>query len=326
MARLLIGHSLRRYFERWAFVRHILWALEGLIFAFLQLLMWLLPTDWASAAGRRALMKLGPRNPKHAKFKRNFAVVFPDKSDEEIDQLATEAWGNLGGVMAEYPHLKRICRQGRGERIEVVLPEDFRSGEDSQRQIIFVSGHLANWEVLAAAVTRLGIPMTATYTPPQNPWLDRMLYFWRQALGCKLVPRDESIRPFIKELGDGRSIGLAVDQRVDSGKMLPLFGEEKLTTLVPARLALRHDCDLVPIRSERLDGARFRATLYPPIVADDPTAPAVEQARQMMVKTNRLLEGWIRERPQDWYCSKRIWPKETHNAVMAARTAPARPY
>ena len=103
-----------------------------------------------------------------------------------------------------------------------------------------------------------------------------------------------------------------MDQRVDSGVPIPFFGIDKHTTLVPARLALRHGYDLVPVRTERLDGARFRVTFLPPLRPDDPGADEIEQARQVTRKINALFEEWIRERPTDWWCSKRRWPKDAH--------------
>ena len=311
MARLIIGHSLRKYFDRWAFVRHALWAMEGLILGGLHLMLRLLPADWASAIGRRCGMWLGPRQSRQKKFIKNFTIAFPDKPEKEIDRLATAAWGNLGSVFAEYAHLKTICRPGPEERLEVIVKEDFETLLDPTKPAIFVSGHLGNWEVLAAAITRLGIPVTATYTPPPNPWINRLLVSWRRQPGYKLVRRDESVRPFIKELNSGRSIGLALDQRVDSGQLIPFFGIDKYTTLVPARLALRHGCELIPLRSERLRGARFRATFYPPVTADNPALDDIEKAKQMSHKVNQLMENWISERPEDWFCSKRIWPKDT---------------
>jgi KDO2-lipid IV(A) lauroyltransferase len=324
MARLIIGQSLRKYFDRWAFVRHALWAMEGLILGGLHLMLCLLPADWASAIGRRCAMFLGPRQARHKKFIKNFSLAFPEKPEEEIDRLATAAWGNLGSVFAEYSHLKTICRPGPDERLEVVVREDFETLLNPAKPAIFVSGHLANWEVLAAAIKRLGIPVTATYTPPPNPWINRLLVSWRRPLGYKLVRRDESVRPFIKELNTGRSIGLALDQRVDSGQLIPFFGIDKYTTLVPARLALRHGCELIPLRSERLGGARFRVTFYPPVRPDDSALNDVEKSMQMSLKVNQLLEDWIRARPEDWFCSKRIWPKDAQ-PVSAHSNSPEIP-
>jgi len=310
VARLLVGNSLRKYFDRWSFVRKSLWMLEaGLLWLFL-LIARLLPTDRATAAGRRLFMWLGPRLDKHRIFKRNLALAFPDKAAAEIDALATEVWGGAGALVVEYAHLDDICVRQADMRLEIASQGDVPALRDPTRRSVFVSAHLANWEVCAIAVHRAGIPVTGVYTPLQNPYLDRMLMRRREALGCHLVPRDASMRTLLRELREGRSIGMIMDQRVDSGVPVPFFGIDKLTTLVPARLALRHGCDLVPLRTERLDGARFRVTFYEPLRPDDPSADEIEQATQMTRKINWMFENWIRERPQDWWCSKRRWPKD----------------
>ena len=223
--------------------------------------------------------------------------------------------------MVEFAHLDDICVHQADRRLEIVSDGHVPVLQDPDRPAVFVSAHLANWEVCAIAIVRAGVPVTGVYTPLQNPYLDRILMRRRQALGCRLVPRDSSMRTLLRELKAGRSIGMIMDQRVDSGVPIPFFGIDKWTTLVPARLALRHGCDLVPLRTERLGDARFRVTFYEPLKPDDPRADEIEQATQVTRKINRMFEDWIRERPEDWWCSKRRWPKDAMPASGAPRDA-----
>jgi KDO2-lipid IV(A) lauroyltransferase len=91
---------------------------------------------------------------------------------------------------------------------------------------------------------------------------------------------------------------------------VPFFGIDKLTTLIPARLALRHGAELVVVRCLRQGPGRFLVDFFPPVLPDDPDAPVLEQAEQMSAKINGYFESWIRERPGDWFCSKRRWAKD----------------
>jgi Kdo2-lipid IVA lauroyltransferase/acyltransferase len=68
------------------------------------------------------------------------------------------------------------------------------------------------------------------------------------------------------------------------------------TTL--AVLALRFDCDVVPAL-ERLDGARFRLTVFPPLPVTGSGEPHVDAAA-LMAGVNATLEAWIRDRPEQW--------------------------
>jgi Kdo2-lipid IVA lauroyltransferase/acyltransferase len=104
-------------------------------------------------------------------------------------------------------------------------------------------------------------------------------------------------------------VGMVMDRRVDDGVPIRFFGHDKLSTIVPARLALKFQCELVPIQVERLQDARFRVTFHPPVRPADPGAEETDQAIDMIQQVHRLFEEWIRQNPQDWLCSKRLWPR-----------------
>jgi KDO2-lipid IV(A) lauroyltransferase len=287
-----------------------MWAFEAALLALLWKMSANLSPDRASAACRRLLKLFGPRlSHKTRIFKRNLALAFPDKTAAELDALSRQIWGNLGAVLAEYPHLEDICGREAEQRIKTQVKGNIQALSQSGKGAIFVSAHLANWEVCPAAGARLGLSLKVVYTPLQNPWLDRMLLRHRQALGYEPISRDGSMPQIIRQLAAGGSVGMIIDQRFDNGEPVPFFGMDKCTTLIPARLALRFNCELVPVRVERLQGARFRVTFYEPVRPDNDVANERDQLLQMMTQVNALFETWIREHPQQWLCSKRRWPK-----------------
>jgi KDO2-lipid IV(A) lauroyltransferase len=102
-----------------------------------------------------------------------------------------------------------------------------------------------------------------------------------------------------------------MDRRVDDGAPIRFFGHDKTSTLLPAKLALKHHCDLVPIQVERLQDARYRVTFHPPVRPSNPGADETARATDMIQQVHTLFEDWIRQRPEDWFCSKRLWPKNT---------------
>jgi len=310
MARLILGNSFNKAVKRLPLLQHLLWAVEAGAFGAFLGISRLLSPERASTLGRRIFRAIGPRLDKTRIFRRNLTLAFPEKSPGEIEALIREIWGNLGAVLAEYPHLRAYATAGEPERFEIVINNDSPVFQHNGKAAVFVTAHLANWEITLAAAIRLGLPVSVLYTPLQNPWLDRMLYKARARMGVNLLPRDSGIRTLVRELGNGRSIGLLVDQRVDSGEPVPFFGLEMNTSTTPARLALRYHCDLIPVRIQRLGNARFRATFESPIT---PTAGITDEHEKILDMTrqlNELFESWIRRQPEDWLCSKRRWPKD----------------
>lgn len=309
MSKFIIGNSLRKKARYSPGLQKSLWMIDYLAVGGLIWLMRLLPADLASAAGRQVGRLLGPlMRQKSRKMLANLQQMFPDMTERARKRLLRQTWGNIGAIMAEYPHLETTC-DPRTERLQVEVRGPVATCADHNRPAVFVTAHLSNWEMAAAAITRLGIPSVCLYTPPQNPWLDRMLLQSRRALGCRLVARDDSMRPLVKALQSGESAAMVIDRRVDAGHPIPFFGAEKPTTLLPARLAIKFHCELVPIEIVRLRGARYRAVLHPPITPRQTDASAEEQAIEMMMQVNEMFEQWIKARPAEWFCSKRVWPK-----------------
>jgi len=100
---------------------------------------------------------------------------------------------------------------------------------------------------------------------------------------------------------------MLVDQKMNDGIPVPFFGRDAMTAPALARLALRFDCAVVPVRVDRLARARFRITAEPPL----PLPRSGERARDtaaLMRSVNAVLERWIRERPDHWLWLHRRWP------------------
>jgi KDO2-lipid IV(A) lauroyltransferase len=292
-----LNSALRKRIDRVAVLQRARWCMEaGLLYLFWQFCARLEPQA-ASAFGQRLLRRFGPHLGKTAHVRRNLGLAFPRVSESERDVLLREVWGSAGAVLAEYPHLKAICHDDVDGHVEIVERWNLNEYRAGRRHGVFVSAHVGNWE-LAAAAGRQGVPMTVIYAPSKNPYVDRMLRRWREALGCGLVSLEEGVRPLIRELSEGRSVGLVVDTRDDDGAPISFFDLDKLTTLAPARLALRFGCELIPV-----------LTVHEPVRPDPALASDRDRAMQMMGAVNRLFEQWIRERPEQWLCMKRAWPK-----------------
>jgi KDO2-lipid IV(A) lauroyltransferase len=312
MARFILGHALRSIGDSNPRVQRALFLLDHAFFSALLWLIRLLPPAPAARFGAWVGATLGPRFKKSRALEENFRIAFPELDEAARHEAARAAWANAGAVFAEFAHLEAIA-DPRGDGLEVQILADVAVFRDASRPAVFVLPHQANWEMSGAAIVRQGVPLTAVYSPPTNPLLGELLRRWRIRIGCELIARDESMRPMIKALSSGRSLGIVMDRRVDSGKAVTLFGHPKPTTLVPARLAIRYGYELVPIHVERLGPARFRVSFHPAVAVPE-GEDELQQAIRMTEDLHRLFETWIRQSPGSWFASKRMWPKETYSS------------
>ncbi len=277
------------------------------------------PLDVASGVGGWLGRRIGPRLGISKRARHHIGAALPDLSASEIEAVLRGMWDNLGRVAAEYPHLRRIrilasvggVETGRVEtnRVEIRGLEHVERAIAAGRRLILFSAHLANWEIAALAAAQYGADIAQIYRSANNPLIDRMILRFRGAEG-EFIPKEAVGRRAIAALRRGALLTILIDQKLNEGIAVPFFGRPAMTAPTLALLALRFDCDVLPARVERLQGARFRLTLYPPLPSPD-TGRRGGDVAALMLDVNATLEGWIRERPEQWFWLHRRWLDET---------------
>jgi len=281
---------------------------EAAAFRFVFWIMRLLPIEYATAIAAGFFRLSGRFSDKVKKARTNLAVAFPDTSEEWREQTAREIFSNLGTAAAELIKLEDIWEQ-REQRLEFVFEPLAEEHIARKGATVFVTAHVGAWQLTNLVSLQHRLTISTVYAPESNPALRDMMLKLRESFGVKLIPSDAGVRPLLKELAAGHSIGLAMDTRLDTGKLIPFFGREALTNTSAARLALRSGAALIPIRAERPPGCRYRITAYDPLVTQNPQASPDDQALELSTRINDCFEQWIRDTPGQWICLKRRWPK-----------------
>jgi len=266
-----------------------------------------LPLDCASALGGAMGRLIGPflGISKHAR--RNIKRAFPGLSEAEAASVIAGMWDNLGRVAAEYPHLRKIQVFEPGGRVETHGFEHVDRAVAAGRRMIIFSGHIANWEIAMLAAVQYGISVAQIYRAANNPLVDRMITRFRGDAG-KLIPKGAvAARRAIATLRNGAHLTMLADQKMNDGIPVPFFGRPAMTASALAALALRFDCDVLPARVERLKGAHFRLTVFPPLPLPR-TGDSHADVAALMTQVNALLETWIRDGPEQWFWVHRRWP------------------
>ncbi len=290
------------------------WRIEAAAIGALVWVLRVLPLERATALAYWLFAGVGPRTSTRLRVVRNLRVAFPQLDDDELARLMRDIFGHAGVALAEIAQLPRILKE-RDRRLEFVAAPELEFLRDKDRPAVLVTAHIGPWTLTNFVAGHFGFPLAIVYAAESNPQVHALLLRLRGELGVQLLSRDNSMRALIAELARGGKVGLGSDVRLDGGEMIPFFGHAMATNTVPARLALRFDCELVPVRAERLPSGRFRITLYPPVRPHDPNASAALQARDMTAQLNVLFEDWIRATPGEWLCLARRWPKDVERAA-----------
>ncbi|MCW9040217.1 MAG: lauroyl acyltransferase, partial [Rhodospirillales bacterium] len=278
--------------ERYLFWQRILMhPLQALAAVVLYGLARMLPLDAASGLGARVGRWIGPHMSTTKRARANLRMAYPEKTEDEVETIIAAMWDNVGRTVFEFPHATGLDILGDPDRFEIVGREHVDAMRTDGKPGIFVSGHLANWEIMGVAGARLDLPVSLIYREPDNPWLRGVFSARKPHPESELIPKGtEGARQTMRLLKDGGHLGILVDQKMNDGIAVPFFGRDAMTAPAVAQLAMRFNCPLHPVRVERLNGARFRITIYPPMDIPNSGDKAAD-VLALMTEINQLLES-----------------------------------
>ena len=292
------------------------WRLEAAGFDLIAAIVRAFPVDWGSAFGGALFKALGPLTGVHRTALRNLRIAFPDWDEAQLRRTARAQWENVGRVLIEFFLMDRIISDPK--RIEVVGRERLEAILASGRPAVFVSGHFANWEVMAAASRLVGIEGVLAYRGANNPYIDAKMRESRRRYGINLfAPKGaKGGREVMAALSRGISVGILNDQKYYEGLRAPFFGLEVATQHAPVRFAMRFGAHLQPGWVERTKGARFRVVVAEPIElpASGGTAADVEAGVR---RINEFIEARARARPHEYWWVHRRFPDAVYAKFAA---------
>lgn len=237
--------------------------------------------------------------------------AFPGLAETERVTLARTCFRHLGQSAFELACVRQLERDA--ER-HLEWPAEDRAVLDAAlaegRGVLFVTGHVGNWELLARTVARTGAPCSTIAKETTDARTTAMLERFRGSAGIRTIWRgsDGAARAMLRVLRGGELLGLLIDQdtRVQS-VFVPFFGVPASTPRAAADLALRTGAAVVTGYCHRVgEQTRYRVSmrrLQLPAPSGDREADALAWTAAMTADIERA----IREAPEQWVWMHRRW-------------------
>ena len=280
---------------------------EFIIIIFLFIIFKLLGRKLSSDLGCLISSYVGFNFRSKKRISTNFKKAFPGLDNEEENKYTREMWCNFGRTFAEYVYLKEF-RENKKNHIVINGSEILDLIKSSNVPTVFVSGHFANFELMAMELDRKNLNIAAIYRPLNNFFLNPLMEYWRKKYICNFqIPKKipgrsgDGTRQFIKAVQIKTNIAVMVDQSITQGKRIDFFGEKAFTTSIPSQLALKYNYQIVPIAIRRVKKYEFVMDIFNPISIDKKKDDELSIGK----KINEKIEEMILKNPGQW-----IW---THN-------------
>ena len=258
----------------------------------------------SSALSGKLFEKIGPLFRSKKLIHSNLKKAFPNIDLENLDKITTLMWNNYGRVFAEYMFIKDFREDKSNAKIEIVGQEILEDIKRKNKPVVFISGHLSNFELMAMHIEKVGIKLSAIYRPLNNLFLNKIMERIRKKYICKhqIKKGIGGMKKLIQLKKLNYSTALMIDQRVSQGIESDFFNQKAFTTTIPAQLVKKFNLPVVPIFIERINNINFKIVVKKPIIFDNEAT-----TKSITDELNLILEKMIIYKPEQWIWSHNRW-------------------
>lgn len=183
---------------------------------------------------------------------------------------------------------------------------------------VTVSGHIGCWEILSQLALLEGHRMMSVAKDIGTRGMTKLLMKSRTSIGQEIVHADGAFRPLMHGIKNGKSLGLLVDQLVDTrdgGIWVMFFGRPISVSAAPAFFSAKGKAPIVVAWSRPLKDGRYRCEVVSSYKCDE-----ARNIRAMTERCIKDLERVIRRHPSAWVLNYRYfrkWPTEKEMADIS---------
>ena len=139
----------------------------------------------SSALGGKLFEKIGPLFRSKELIHSNLKKAFPGINLDNLNKITKLMWNNYGRVFAEYMFIKKFREDITNKNIIIEGQEILEDIKTNNKSVVFISGHLSNFELMAMHIEKSGIKLAAIYRPLNNIFLNKIMERIRKKYICK---------------------------------------------------------------------------------------------------------------------------------------------
>ncbi|MBD3233058.1 MAG: hypothetical protein GF315_04980 [candidate division Zixibacteria bacterium] len=238
----------------------------------------------------------------------NLKTAFPDKDPKQLDLIYRKSLINMGLCAIDVLRFKSLGKNGILNIVEVEGMDDFDRAYQRGKGIAAVTGHISNFELIAAWFGQAGYKASAVGRRIYDQRLNKLLIDNRKATNVKNIDSEEPANVFMRTLREGYAIGVLIDQdsRRYRGEFIDFFGKSAYTPIGPILLARTVKAAVVPLIILRKPDGNYFLKVFPEIKFDY-SAERMNDVKKVLADATKVLEQVIRENPEQWVWMHKRW-------------------
>lgn len=227
---------------------------------------------------------------------------------EEAARIIKESFINMGRTFMEILYMPRLNKNNINDYVDPTGLEKLRAALGEHHGVVVLTGHVGNWEWMAASLAFNGMPTTTIVKPQPNLQHTRILNEYREMVGVEVFARGTSeLLAAARALKKGKILGFLADQDAGSGgAFIDFLGKKASTPLGPAVFARKFSSPVVPLFIVRRPDGKHRL-IVGDIMRYHDSGDENKDLFDFTTEMTRFVEKVIIENPTQWLWFQKRW-------------------
>ena len=282
--------------------------LSCVLFRVASFFTFFLPLNFSLFLGRRLgdLIYLFDRKHRQAAYV-NIRRTVANKLDcASTLRILRKTYQAFGQNLIEISFIPRINSRYLQKYIHIENREYAHQAFARGKGVIFLIVHEGNWELSNIICANLDVPFVLFVRDQGLPRLNALLNSYRLKHGAKVIHKDAGLRDLIEVIKNNQSIGMTVDQGGRAGQLVNFFGKEASMATGAVKLALKHDCAIIPIYYTRIRGPHTKLILdqvFTVTRSKDPRQDLKDNLQRLI----GIYEKYLRQYPHEYLWTYKVY-------------------
>lgn len=236
--------------------------------------------------------------------------VFGDNKDRAwIRKTARHNFIHLGKSLLE---IMLMSPWRASSIVDIEGLDNLNKALERGRGVVYVTGHIGNWELMAHAVASKKYPISVIAAPLEPEQVNDMIVRLREKLGVRTILRSRpgATKELIRVFKENRVLGILIDQDTDvESAFVNFLGKPAWTPTAAASMAIKFDAPVVFGYIRRARNDRHIVTIEGPldlVLTGNREKDIIDNTAMMTEK----IEGCILKAPEQWVWMHRRWRRQ----------------
>jgi Kdo2-lipid IVA lauroyltransferase/acyltransferase len=238
----------------------------------------------------------------------HLAIAFPEREFSWTKRTAKMTFVHLGKALME---TVAITPRRMTSIVSIQGFENVQTALDRRKGIIYFTGHIGNWELMAGAVAR-SFPVSVVAAPIEPEPVNEVIIRLRSRMGVKTILRNRpgAAKELIRIFRENRILGILIDQDTDvEGAFVDFMGRPAWTPTAAAQMAIKFGAPVLFGYIQRTQDDRHTVTIEGPLDLVR-TGNDEEDIRTNTAMFTKKIEEVIRRNPEQWVWMHRRWRRQ----------------